>query len=339
MYDFIGKITELEKLTELSKHDRLVQGTINAIEEKLLTRGDMLPSVNKMKEELGFARMTIVKAYNELKDRGIVASTNRRGYYIADDATDQTVRVALILFAFHPFQEIFYNTFREKLGENTDLRVFFHHNNIEVFESILNKIKGRYGMYVIAPIPHPETKVLLKDMPENKLLIVDRFEKLGKKYSHVTQEFENTTYQALEELAPTIQEKFKRITLCYKTDSDYPKEILHGFRRFIKDYKINGRTVETYQKGTLKKGDVFYTIGDSDLWRIIKDAKEQKLIIGQDIGIVSGNDGPVKEIIEDGITTISTDFAEMAVRAANFVHSREPVKFTVPTVLIRRNSL
>lgn len=338
MSDVIQKIQELEELTGLSKHDRVVNGTINAIHDKLILRGDMLPSVNQMNQQLGYARMTIVKAYNELKDRGIVESTNRLGYFVANDAVEQTVKVALLLYAFHPFQEVFYNTFRAHLGENIQLEVFFHHNNIEIFETILMNIKGRYGMYVVAPIPHPKTVSILKPIPTNKLLIVDRNEPAFHGYSSVTQEFEIATYMALKELAPAIQ-KYERIVLFFLPKSDYPKEILRSFNKFIQDFGIKGSVEDQYVRNTVQKGTVYFTIGDSDLWNIIKDCKKQKLTIGKDVGIFSSNDSPVMEIIVDGITTFSTDFEEMARRAAQFVHERAPVNEVIPTVLHKRNSV
>ena len=338
MSDVFAKIQELENLTEMSKHERLIAGTINAIEDKVLTRGDMLPSVNKMKEETGFARMTIVKAYNELKDRGLVESTNRRGYFVANDATEQTVKVALILYAFHPFQEVFYNTFRKNLGENIELEVFFHHNNIEIFETILAKIKGRYGMYVVAPIPDPKTKHLLDGIPENKLLLVDRYEAIDDAYSHITQEFENSTYNVLLELLPAVQ-KYSEIVLFYYPDSDYPIEILHAFMRFLKHRNIKGHVEKNYTQGTVRKGTVYLTIGDGDLWQLLKDCIENDYEIGKDVGVFSANDSPVKEIVAGGITTFSVDFAEMGKLAADFVLHRKPTKTTVPTVLIKRKSI
>ena len=47
----------------------------------------------------------------------------------------------------------------------------------------------------------------------------------------------------------------------------------------------------------------------------------------------------VKEIIFDGITTYSTDFALMGKKAAHYVLTREKIQETLPTILIRRNSL
>lgn len=47
---------------------------------------------------------------------------------------------------------------------------------------------------------------------------------------------------------------------------------------------------------------------DNDLVHLLKAAKTQKLIVGEDIGVISYNDTPLKEVVAEGITTISTDF-------------------------------
>ena len=302
MENVFDKIRELGEIPDYSKHEQLVNGVINAIDDKLISQGTKLPSVNEMMKEFGYANKTIVKAYQELKDRGLVDSKNRLGYFVATEATYQTMKVALLLYAFHPFQENFYNAFKAELGENTHVDVFFHHSNIEVFETILGNIRGRYGMYVIAPIPHPKTKGILNSVSREKLLLVDRYENLGGQFSHITQEFEIATYMALKKLAARL-EAFQSITLFYKPDSDYPVEVLRAFQQFIKDYDIKGRVLEKYEAGSLQKNQVYFTIGDSDLWRILKDCKQQQLQPGEDIGIISNNDGPAKEIIFDGITT------------------------------------
>ncbi|MEO1261720.1 MAG: GntR family transcriptional regulator [Bacteroidota bacterium] len=333
-----GKIQELEGVTQYSKHEQLVQGVINAISDKILVQGDMLPSVNKMVKELGFASKTIVKAYRELIERGLVESKNRLGYFIVNEATEQTVRVALLLYAFHPIQEAFYNSFRSALGDNVQLDVFFHHSNIEIFETILRKIKGQYGMYVVAPIPHPKTQELLKVVAKDKLLMVDRYEPLENKFSHVTQEFEISTYMALKELLVAIR-KFDEIILFLRPDADHPVEIGRAFEKFLADFHVEGRILRNYTPGSIKKGTVYFTIGDGDLWSILKDSKEKNLEVGKDIGVLSNSNDPVKEIICGGITTNSIDFSLMGHRAAEYVLNREPIQETIPTILTRRNSL
>lgn len=338
MTSIIGKIQELESVNQYSKHEQLVQGVINAIDDKLVVRGNMLPSVNSMVKELGYSSKTIVKAYKELIDRGIIESKNRRGYFVVNEATNQTMRIALMLYAFHPIQETFYNSFRMALGEDIQLDVFFHHSNIDIFETILSKIRGRYGMYVVAAIPNKKTKKLLESIPMNRLLLVDRFEQLQGSYSHVTQEFENSTYSALEELLTPIK-SFGSIELFYRSNSDHPQEIQKAFKNFLKDFKVKGKISPHYIPGSVKKGTVYFTISDGDLWRILKDCKEQGLEVGRDVGILSNSNDPVKEIICDGITTNSIDFSLMGQCAAEFIQNRQEIQITIPTVLIRRKSL
>lgn len=332
------KIQELEEITSFSKHDQIVNGIINSIDEKILVKGDMLPSVNTMVDVLGFARKTIVKAYTDLKERGIIESRNRLGYFVVNESTDQTIKVALILYAFHTFQEEFYNTFRKSLGENIQLEIFFHHNNMDVFESILSTVKSQYGMYVIAPIQHPKSIELLSPIPSNKLLIVDRFMEIGENYSFVTQKFEDPFFSSLESLKERLED-FSSYTLFFKENTDYPIGVLDAYQKFMTQYKWNGEVKRTYEYGTVKKGTVYFTINDNDLWKLLKDCEEQKLIIGKDVGILAHNDNPVKEIICGGISTFSTDFKIMAQKAAKYVLDKNEIQEFIPSVLIRRSSL
>lgn len=332
------KIQELETVSIYSKHDQLVFGITNAIDDGLLEKGSNLPSVNVMVSELGFARKTIVKAYGELKDKGIIESKKRLGYFVSSEDTNQELKIAVLLYAFHPFQELFYNTFRSSLGPGYHLDVFFHHNNMAMFQTILDNIRQQYGMYVIAPIPHEDTPKLLKSIPENKLLVVDRYEDLGENYSFVSQEFKQTTYNALQDLLSSIQ-NYNKVILFFKPKSDYPIGVLDGFEQFITDFNLVGEVQDSYQKDSVEKGTVYFTIGDGDLWNLLKDCKEKQLAIGKDVGVASFNEQPAKELVLGGITTISTDFGIMAQKAAIFVQKRKIIQEFIPTVLIRRNSL
>jgi len=173
MNALFDKINELKDESQRSKHEQLVHGIINSINDKTLKKGDRLPSINNMVKTLGFARKTIVRAYEDLKSRGIVESKNFKGYYIANTNTKVKLKIALLLFAFHSFQEDFYNNFRKELGKKYHIDIFFHHNNLDVFKNIISTISGKYGMYVIAPIPVTEMHTVLKHIPSEKLLIVD----------------------------------------------------------------------------------------------------------------------------------------------------------------------
>lgn len=334
----VNKIKSLQTVNTFSKHEHLVKGIINSIDSKILTRGDQLPSINTMVRELGYARKTIVKAYEELKSRGIVESKQFKGYYISSEDTQKEMKVALILYAFQSFQEVFYNTFRDDLGENVQVDVFFHHNNVEVFETIISNVYPKYGMYVIAPVIDDRVPCLLSPIPPEKLFLVDRFIPMENNCSSITQEFEHTTYRTLVELLPAIQ-KYKEFIIYCKEGSDYPIGILRGFERFVADYKINGIVKNDYVAGTVKKGSAYFMIRDTILWEILKDCKDFDFEVGKDVGILGHNENILKEIVSGGITTMSTDFKRMAQMAAEFVAKKEQINIVIPSVLIRRNSL
>ncbi|TDW52791.1 DNA-binding LacI/PurR family transcriptional regulator [Flavobacterium sp. 270] len=338
MKQIIQQIKNLETVNSLSKHEQLVQGIINAIEEKLVSKGDLLPSVNTFISELGFARETIAKAYKELVHRGIIESKNRLGYFVATNDVKQELKVALLIFAFDIFQETFYENFRKGLGKNIQLDIFFHHNNFDTFENIIQSIKGKYGMFVIAPIPSKKTPAVLKQLPTNRVLLVDRYIQTEEDYNYVAQEFGDSSYNAFVQLKDKIK-KYDEIIFFFKPSSAEPDEILNSFKRFMKDYNIKGVIKEEYVSGSLEKGKVYFTIHNLELWEMLKDSKVKGLKIGTDIGFISHNDDIVKEIIFDGVTTFSTDFSEMGKKAANFVLDRKKIQEIIPTVLVDRNSL
>lgn len=338
MSSLLQKINELQDINSLSKHEQIVHGIIEAIDSGILNVGDKLPSINEMVAQVGYARKTFVKAYNELKERGLVESKNLKGYYIISKETNVTLKVALILFAFHSFQEDFYNTFRKELGKKYHIDIFFHHNNLTLFKTIINNISRKYGMYVIAPIQKKEVTQLLIQIPATKLLTVDRYLPMPVEYSYISQEFEENTYQKLIELIPQVK-KYQKFILFFEENSDFPPEILQAFNRFIKDYQIIGEVIDSYEPGTLHKDTAYFCISDTQLWQVLKDARKMEYRIGFDIGIMAHNDNIVREIAFGGITTISTDFILMAKKAAHYVKEGTPIQEITPTYLRQRNSL
>lgn len=338
MNEIIRQIKELESINTLSKHEQLVQGVLNAIDSKVVTKGDILPSVNIIINELGFARETIVKAYRDLVHRGVIESKNRLGYFVATENIGQELKVALVLFAFDMFQETFYKSFRNSLGENVHLDVFFHHNNFDTFENIIQNIKGKYGMCVIAAISNEKTKGLLKQLRKDNILLIDRFIKTDEEYNYIVQEFSESSYMAFEQLKDKIK-KYDQMVFFFKPSTAEPSEIFLSFKRFVENYNINAVIESEYQPGSIEKGKVYFTIDNLELWEMLKDSKTTGLKIGKDVGFISHNDDIIKEIIFDGVTTFSTDFVSMGSKAANFVLHRKKIQEVIPTLLINRNSL
>jgi DNA-binding LacI/PurR family transcriptional regulator len=89
----------------------------------------------------------------------------------------------------------------------------------------------------------------------------------------------------------------------------------------------------------VRPGQVYFVIHDADLVKVVKACNGKGLMPGKDIGILSYNDTPMKQIVGGGITVISTDFELMGLKAATFVKNKQKIAEILPTSLILRNSL
>lgn len=334
----IEKIRMLENLQSLSKHEKLVQGISDAIDEGRLGINAALPSVNIMVSELGYARETIVKAYKNLMERGVIASKNRKGYFVISGNIRQKQKIALLMYAFDTFQETLYNNLKSHIGRNMQVDLYFHHNNPDVFEAIFNRIAGHYSLYIVAPIASERIKGILRTIPPFKLLIIDRHLQLGKDYSYVTQEFKLSSYQVFQKLAPKFS-AYEEIIFFFRKQTAEPQEILHSFKKFLKDSGLKGTVKKHYESGTIEKNKVYFTIHNPELYAILKDVMDKKWKLGRDLAVLAHNDDVVKEIIAGGITTFSADFAEMGKLAAEYALTREKIQEVIPTKLSYRKSL
>ena len=78
---------------------------------------------------------------------------------------------------------------------------------------------------------------------------------------------------------------------------------------------------------------------ENDLVILIERIIGLKLKIGQEVGLISYNDTPLKKIILNGITTISTDFRKMGAMAAEMILNNSKEHLEVPFYLTLRASL
>ena len=72
---------------------------------------------------------------------------------------------------------------------------------------------------------------------------------------------------------------------------------------------------------------------------VIEQAKKHELQIGLDYGIISYNDTPLKKVVENGITTISTDFTAMGLLLAEMILNNKKDKIENQSDLLIRKSL
>jgi len=156
-------------------------------------------------------------------------------------------------------------------------------------------------------------------------------------YPAVFQNFEKTIFNNLTKASHLI-EKYNKLILLFSKEKQ-PKGILTGFKMFCKNKSIPFEVLYSTKEGLLEKGELYIIPDDKNLLRIIKKIKSQRFTLAQDIGVISYNDTLLKEIVEDGITTITTDFNEMGKTLAKMILNKEQVKIENPNKLIIRNSI
>jgi DNA-binding LacI/PurR family transcriptional regulator len=168
------------------------------------------------------------------------------------------------------------------------------------------------------------------------LLDLGDFEK--KDYAFVCQDFGKSVYACLTENISLVR-KYKRFVLFLPDESEHPKILLRYFKKFTKDNEIVADVIKNLKNISLAKDTAYLIIQQKDLVEMVKQCRKEQLIIGKDIGLIAYNDTPMYEIIENGITVISTDFAAMGQKAAEFLRTREKVKELIPARMIVRGSL
>jgi len=133
--------------------------------------------------------------------------------------------------------------------------------------------------------------------------------------------------------------KYQEFILVFPSNTPHPSETIEAFKRFGNDNSIVFSVQKKITEDSVHSGQAYFVIKDDDLVNIIKRCKQIGLKPGTDIGVISYNDAPMKEIVGAGITVISTDFKEMGRKAAAFVSGKEKIHEQIPTKLILRGSL
>jgi DNA-binding LacI/PurR family transcriptional regulator len=133
--------------------------------------------------------------------------------------------------------------------------------------------------------------------------------------------------------------KYRKFVLHLPDESEHPKILIKYFKKFAKDNQLYALVTTTLQECKICPDTAYLVIEQKDLVDLVKRCKVEKLRIGTDVGLIAYNDTPMYEIIENGITVISTDFAAMGQKAAEFVRTRQKVYDVIPAQMIVRGSL
>ncbi len=331
------RLIKLDRNSQVPYYQQIVQSIVNCIEKKVLERGDRIPSINQICYEFAISRDTVMAAFSELKSKGIISSQPGKGYYICGTETRPEENIFLLFDEFNSFKEDIYGSFIYHLKGKATVTVFFHHSNIRIFKNLIRDNTGKFSSYVIMPGNLENIGYILGMIVPDRIYLLDRSSTDSVNYPAVYQDFEDDLYEALVQ-GIELFKKYRQVIYVHSGTRE-PKGRLDGFTRFCNDFRINHRIVKNLAelKPTLYEA---YIVGsDLALVELLKFSSEYGCKLGEKVGILSMNNCLLKEVLADGITSVSTDFREMGKLLAEMVLNRRNQKIRIPSKMIVRNSL
>jgi DNA-binding transcriptional regulator YhcF (GntR family) len=336
------KLFFIDSDTVKPKHRQIIDGVRTAIREGRLARNDILPTISDVCATYGISRLTVLKAYESLQRAGLIKAEKRKGYYVTSEEIERKTNIFLLFDELTMYKRVLYNAFRERMGATASIDIYFHHYSAKQFESLILDNLGNYTSYVIMPWPDKKVPQAIAKMDRTKTVLLDRGDASLKLqgFSSIVQDHNIDMARCLEQALPALR-KYRKFILVYPAYSFHPAVTIDGFLEFCKKNQINGDVYRSFDRSNILPDTAYFTVDDNELVIIVEHCMESGHQLGKSIGVLSYNETPMKRIIANGITVISTDFAMMGVRTADHIisQSNQPVHETIPTNLIMRGSL
>jgi DNA-binding transcriptional regulator YhcF (GntR family) len=337
------KILSIDEYSITPKYLQLSNAIIRAIESGDIVKDDMLPSINDLSFALDTSRNTIERVYKELKDKGIVSSVPGKGFFISNTDFQKPLKIFLLFNKLSAHKKLIYDAFVDTIGELATIDFYIYNNDFYFFKKIMaESFNSDYAKYII--IPHfldNETKAheIINTIPKDKLILLDNLvPAINGRFAAIYENFASDVYEALKSLTHKLT-KYHNIKLIFPGKTYHSKEILKGFLNFCRQYAFDYEVVESSAIETIQKDTVYISLTEDDLVELIKKIIASDLKVAKDVGVISYNETALKEIILDGITTISTDFKLMGSKTAEFALSNCHEHFAVPFNVTLRSSL
>ena len=342
------KVTNLEKYVDVNyysatpKYLQVGNAIVKAIKDGKLKKNDTLPSINELSYEFEVSRDTAEKAYRHLKKIGALGSVPGKGYFVRDAELSDQLKVLLLFNKLSPHKKIVYDSFVARIGETAAIDLLIYNNDFSFFKKILSTRLHEYTHYII--LPHfmeggDNVHEIINKIPKHQLVLLDKkIEGVSGDYAAIYENFEKDIFHALEQALEHLK-KYHTLKIIFAEYTHFPKEIVAGFERFCTEYKFNHAIVHHLEAEPINKGEVFITLMENDLVVLIERILATELKVGKEVGVISYNESPLKKIILNGITTISTDFHKMGERAAEAILENSTKHEEIPFYLNLRASL
>lgn len=331
------KVINVQNNQGVPKYKQIIFSIEKAIENGKLKKDERLPSINKVCLEFSLSRDTVLQAYEELKKRGIIYAILGKGYYIKSVEITIKQKIFLLFDELNIFKEDLYNSFLKNIGKDAQVDIYFHHFNTEVFKKLINESNGHYTKYIIMPTNLTQAATLIQILPTKDVFILDQTNPELKSYAAVFQNHKKDIYDALTKGELHLS-KYEKLILIFP-DSREPIGMKEGFENFCQDFSFKFEIIAEFSDREIQTGEVYIIPSDRDLVQVLEKSKLQNFILGSDFGIISYNETPLKKVVANGITTISSNFEAMGKILAEMILKGKKEQIENKSALILRKSL
>lgn len=323
------------------KYKKLAQVLLTQIETGEYALKEQIPSIKQLAKTYGISRETVAKALNLLSEQGIIRAVHRQGYFVQKTKAEVGLRIFFLMDKMTEFKNRMYEAFLQTIGEQSEVHVFFHHHNYQLFQSLIEENLKNYTHFVVITYLEGDVQPILNKIPPEKRLILDNFEPgLEGNYAMVYQDFASDIYNCLKDAHSRLK-KYRRLVLVSAHSRWGADEVLKGFNRFCEEYGFELEMTDDITKDNFQTNSVYIFLSNSDkkMVKAIKLSRQLNYATGKDIGIISYNDTYVNEVLEGGISVINTDFAAMGKIAARLVLAGDKSTVVNSSKLILRKSI
>ena len=336
------QIISIDYQSATPKYRQLANSILASIRKGQLQKDDVLPSINELSFQFEISRDTAEKGYKYLKEIGVLGSVPGKGFYISNTNLDKGLKIFLLFNKLSAHKKIIYDALIAALPDTASVDFYIYNNDFSFFKKLIQNNKNEYSHYVI--IPHfmeggEQAAEIMNSIDRSKLVLLDKLVPgVVGNYGAVYENFEQDIYNALTQARESLA-RYHTIKIIFPEHSYFSLEILRGFEKFCIENNFKHDVVHDLAESTISRGEVYINLMESDLVILIERIISQKFEIGKDIGVISYNETPLKKIILNGITTISTDFQLMGEKTAEVILNGSTQHIEIPFYLTLRNSL
>jgi DNA-binding transcriptional regulator YhcF (GntR family) len=336
MVDFFN--LELNDNNNTPKYKQIVESISQLIQSGNIKYGQKLPSINQVSFDYYISRDTVEKAYTILKETGVIESVKGRGHFVVNAKPKTQNRILVVFNKLSSYKKEIFNAFCETLGDSASVYFHVHHCDFDNFKRIIEENLTGYNYYVLMPhfndFDFIKFNNLMQKVNKEKIILLDNFIPNFTHYnSCIYQDFKDDLFSSLNKAKESLN-KYEILCLVFPKGFNYPypKTIVQGFMFFcsINCFKSEHK---------VKENTAYIVIKESDLVNLIKNIRLSKLELAKEVGVLSYNETPLKEILSNGISVISTDFKAMGKLAASSILENKNILQKNKFRFIKRNSL